>query len=68
MGILACCISATVTINRFGFALEGAWCALSRLYYDPMKGQLKTSEPKWHEFHKTFNFLENISDFVRNVE
>ena len=50
LGILACCISAFVSVNRFGFALEGAWCAVDRIYYDSLYGQLKTSEPKWEGF------------------
>ena len=49
-GMLACCISGCVSVNRFGFAIEGAWCALDRLYYDSLHGQLKTTEPKWKGF------------------
>ena len=40
LGILACCISGCVSVNRFGFALEGAWCAIDRIYYDTTKGEL----------------------------
>ena len=47
LGILACCISRFVTTNRFGFALEGAWCAFDRFYYDSLNGQLKNTDPKW---------------------
>ena len=40
LGMLACCISACVTVNRFGFALDGALCSLDRIYYDFKNGQL----------------------------
>ena len=58
LGILACCISAFVSVNRFGFALEGAWCAAYRVYYDSLNGVLKTSDPKW----EGFSHLKDISD------
>ena len=47
LGILACCISAFVSVNRFGFAIEGTWCALDRIYYDIINGQLTENQPKW---------------------
>ena len=62
LGVLACCISAFFTVNRFGFALEGAWCAVDRIYYDSLYGQLKTSEPKWEGFIK----LKTVSDYLFN--
>ena len=62
LGILACCISAFVSVNRFGFALEGAWCAIDRIYYDSIYGQLKTSDPKW----KGFSYVNTISNHLYN--
>ena len=59
LGILACCISAFVSVNRFGFALEGAWCAAYRVYYDSLNGVLKTSDPKW----EGFSHVKDISDY-----
>jgi len=63
LGILACCVSAFVSANRFGFALEGAWCAVDRVYYDSLYGQLKTSEPKWEGFENITGISSNLSDF-----
>ena len=60
LGVLACCISAFVTVNRFGFALEGAWCAVDRIYYDSFYGQLKDSNHKWKGIDKTLSIFENI--------
>ena len=40
LGMLACCIAGCVSVNRFGFALEGAWCAIDRIYYDSENGEL----------------------------
>ena len=37
-------MSAFVMVNRFGFALNGAMCALDRIYYDTLEGQLKKKE------------------------
>ena len=62
LGVLACCISAFVTVNRFGFALEGAWCAVDRIYYDSLYGQLKNSEPKWEGFTQ----VKTVSDYLFN--
>ena len=50
LGMLGCCISAFVSINRFGFALDGALCALDRIYYDFKNGELKNTNPKWPGF------------------
>ena len=63
LGILACCVSAFVSANRFGFALEGAWCAVDRVYYDSLYGQLKTSEPKWEGMDNLNKLSNNLSDF-----
>jgi len=63
LGILACCISAFVSVNRFGFALEGAWCAVDRIYYDSLYGQLKNSEPKWEGFQNVKDISGNLSKF-----
>ena len=67
LGILACCISAFVSVNRFGFALEGAWCAVDRIYYDSLYGQLKNSEPKWEGFDKINEISENLYKFYNNI-
>ena len=58
LGILACCISAFVTVNRFGFALEGAWCAFDRIYYDALYGQL---------IENTKTILTNIVSFTSSI-
>ena len=63
LGILACCISAFVSVNRFGFALEGAWCAVDRIYYDSLYGQLKNSEPKWEGFGNVANISTSLYHF-----
>ena len=68
LGILACCISAFVTVNRFGFAIDGVWCAVDRIYYDSRFGQLKQTSPKWEGFGNTTNILSNISDFLNNIK
>ena len=61
LGMLACCISAFVTVNRFGFALEGSWCAIDRIYYDITKGQLKITEPRWEGFGNITGILDTFS-------
>ena len=66
LGILACCISAFVTINRFGFALNGAMCAFDRIYYDTLNGQLKKQGEKWEGLDKTRTILGYINDFCRS--
>ena len=65
-GMLACCISGCVSVNRFGFAIEGARCALDRLYYDSINGQLKTNEPKWKGFQNAYDLLNNFNSFILN--
>ena len=68
LGILACCISAFVTVNRFGFALEGAWCAVDRIYYDSLYGQL-TEDPniRWDGIDNTKKNLTDIYDFCKKI-
>ena len=68
LGILACCVSAFVSANRFGFALEGAWCAADRVYYDSLYGQLKTSEPRWEGFSNLGYISKNLSNFLKSIE
>lgn len=63
LGMLACCISACVTINRFGFALDGALCSFDRIYYDFKNGQLediKSKYPKWIGFSKLQGIISNL--------
>ena len=67
LGILACCISAFVSVNRFGFALEGAWCAAYRVYYDSLNGTLKTSDPKCEGFSKLTAINKNLYNFYEFV-
>ena len=64
LGMLACCISACVTVNRFGFALNGALCSLDRIYYDFRNGTLKDTYPKWTGFYQ----LQNISKNLLKIE
>ena len=68
LGILACCISAFVSVNRFGFALEGAWCAAYRVYYDSLNGTLKTSDPKWEGFSHVKDISDYLNYFHENVK
>ena len=68
LGILACCVSAFVSANRFGFALEGAWCAVDRIYYDSLNGQLKTSEPKWEGMVNLNLFSQNLIGFYKDMK
>ena len=68
LGILACCISAFVSVNRFGFALEGAWCAVDRVYYDSLNGTLKKQDPKWEGISKVVNINNSLSSFLSFVE
>ena len=63
LGVLACCISAFVSVNRFGFAIDGAWCAVDRIYYDIKYGQLKTTQPKWEGFNNLTNIIKNFNTF-----
>ena len=62
MGVLACCISGFVTVNRFGFALEGSRCAFDRIYYDALYGQLKNSETRWRGVNKDC-YTDQSKDF-----
>ena len=66
-GMLACCISGCVSVNRFGFAIEGAWCAFDRLYYDSLNGQLKATEPKWKGLKGTYDLLDNFKKFINGI-
>ena len=66
-GMLACCISGCVSVNRFGFAIEGARCAFDRIYYDSLNGQLK-KEPRWRGFKKTNELFNNLTKFIDNVK
>ena len=63
LGILACCISGFVSINRFGFAIEGALCSLERIFFDSKFGQLKTDEPKWKGFDNVKTIIDNLTEF-----
>lgn len=67
LGILACCISAFVTVNRFGFAFEGSWCAVDRIYYDSINGQLKQTEPRWEGFDNLTKVFANFTAFLNSV-
>ena len=67
LGVLACCISAFVTVNRFGFALEGAWCTVDRIYYDSVYGQLKGSNHKWKGLLYANNIFENIKNLCTHI-
>ena len=67
LGVLACCISAFVSVNRFGFALDGARCAFDRIYYDSLFAQLKKKGEKWEGFIETSTTLTNIENFCSNV-
>ena len=60
LGMLACCISAFVSLNRFGFALDGALCSFDRIYYDFKNGQLESKYPKWTGFIKIQEILTNL--------
>ena len=67
LGVLACCISAFVSVNRFGFAIDGAWCAVDRIYYDIKYGQLKTTQPKWEGFNNLTYILKNFNTFISSI-
>ena len=69
LGMLAFCICSFVSVNGFGFALEGAWCSLDRIYYDFKNGQLKESYPRWIGLKKLSEMIENFNSFegaIRN--
>ena len=63
LGMVACCISAFVSINRLGFALEGTRCAVDRIYYDTINGQLKTTKPLWEGFDDNKKLIEYLETF-----
>ena len=67
LGMLACCISAFVTVNRFGFALEGSWCAMERIYYDSINGQLQLTKPKWEGFSNISSILSEFLSFFNAI-
>ena len=67
LGMLAFCICSFVSVNRFGFALEGALCSLDRIYYDVKNGQLKESSPKWIGLKELNNILDNIKGFETSI-
>lgn len=67
LGVLACCISAIYTVNRFGFALQGTWCGISRMYYDSLYGQLKLSTPRWEGFNNLTNILNQLNKFCESI-
>ena len=67
LGVLACCISAFVSVNRFGFTLEGAWCAYDRIYYDSLHGQLKNKGERWEGLDNTANNLIDIKNFCGSI-
>jgi len=68
LSILACCISAFVIVNRFGFALNGAMCAFDRIYYDTLNGQLKKEGEKWEGLKNTAEILDYIEDLCIFIE
>ena len=75
LGILACCISAFVSGNRFGFAVKGSRCAIDRIYYDFKYGRLKTgresllTEDDQTELDKYKTFLkDNIYDYLDKLK
>ena len=41
LGILACCISSFVSVNRFEYAVNGVLCSIDRIYYDTKNGELQ---------------------------
>ena len=67
-GMLACCIAGCVSVNRFGFAIEGTRCALDRIYYDSLNGQLKTTTPKWKGFNEANHLFNNLTEFIKKVK
>ena len=68
IGILVCCISGCVSAVRFGWAIEGAWCGLDRLYYDSLNGQLKDTDPKWKGFQNAYEVLDNLTKFKNDIK
>ena len=66
--MLAFCICAFVSVNRFGFSLEGAWCALDRIYYDFKNGHLKESHPKWIGLTNLKIILDRFDYFEKSIK
>jgi hypothetical protein len=67
--MLACCISACVSINRFGFALDGALCSLDRIYYDFKNGILKnTEDPRWIGFKNLSTISSNLLQIEKKIK
>ena len=67
LGVLACCISAFVSVNRFGFTIDGAWCAFDRIYYDSLYGQLKNKGERWEGLDNTGVTLQEIKVFCNFI-
>ena len=67
LGMLSFCICAFVSVNRFGFALEGAWCSLDRIYYDFKNGQLKASPPRWIGLQELKKALDSFQIFEASI-
>ena len=67
LGMLSFCICAFVSVNRFGFALEGAWCSLDRIYYDFKNGQLKASPPRWIGLQELKKALVSFKTFETSI-
>ena len=67
LGMLACCISACVSINRFGFALDGALCSLDRIYYDFVNGILKEDNPRWAGFTELTTLSGNLYEVENKI-
>ena len=68
LGILACCISAFVSVNRFGFTIDGAWCAFDRIYYDCIYGQLKNKGERWEGLDNTIKTLDDIKELCNSLK
>ena len=67
LGMISFCICAFVSVNRFGFALEGAWCSLDRIYYDFKNGQLKASPPRWIGLQELKKALDSFQIFEASI-
>ena len=66
-GVIACCISGFVVINRFGFALKGTQCSYERVYYDSEFGQIKDSFPRWEGLKNNTIKLNQSKDFIEYI-
>ena len=49
LGILACCISSFISVNRFEYAINGALCAIDRIYFDTITGELERNTDKFND-------------------